>query len=407
MKTRAGTRTEELFDLIVEAAPNATVMVDRDGRIVLVNTQTVNAFGYAREELLGQRVEMLVPERFRAALPGQREGFLISPQAHSMGAARALYGLRKDGSEIPIEIRLNPVSTADGVFALAVIIDVTERRRAEEATRNLATVIDSSDDAVIGNDLDGILRSWNKAAERIFGYSAEESIGRPMTLLVPPERLHEEEESLARLRRGEQLGHFETERVCKDGRRINVAATISPMRDTAGRVTGASSVARDVTERRRAEAALREQQFRVRAILDHSFQFIGMLSPQGVLLEGNRAALKFAGVEEGDVIGKWFWETPWWRHSVELQDRLRAAIARAASGEFIRFEATHPSPSGHLHYMDFSLSPVTDSAGKVVMLIPEGRDITERKRNEQREAVHHAVTRVLAEAGSLQEAISR
>src|SRR5262249_3593609 len=158
-------------------------------------------------------------------------------------------------------------------------------------------------------------------------------------------------------------------RVCKNGRRLDVSVTISPILDTAGQVTGASSVARDITERKRAEAALREQEFRVRAILDHTFQFIGMLSPEGILLEGNRTALEFAGVQERDVIGKWFWETPWWSHSVDLQDRLRAAIARAAAGEFVRFEVTHPSPSGNLHWVDFSLNPVADSSGKVVMII--------------------------------------
>src|SRR5215831_15015156 len=149
MKTLAGSLVGELFDLVVEAAPNAMALVDPDGRIVLVNALTVGVFGYAREELLGRRVEMLVPGLFRAAHPDKREGFFTSPQAHSAGAACSLYGLRKDGTEVPIEIRLNPISTTDGVFVLAGILDLTERRRAEEATRNLAAIVESSDDAII------------------------------------------------------------------------------------------------------------------------------------------------------------------------------------------------------------------------------------------------------------------
>jgi len=378
-----GTRSEDLLRVAVEAAPNAMVMVDRDGGIVLVNAQTERLFGHSREELLGQPVEILVPERFRTAHPEKRKGFFVAPQTRSMGAGRDLFGLRKDGLEVPIEIGLNPITTAGGTFALAAIIDITERRRAEEVSRNLAAVVESSDDAIISKDLNGFIRTWNKGAETIFGYTAEEMVGRPMILLLPPERVHEEEEILAKLRRGERVDHFETVRLRKDGQRIDVSVTISPIRDAAGLVMGASKVARDITKRRQTEAALREQEFRVRAILDHSFQFIGMLSPEGVLLEGNRSAFHFAGVEKRDVIGQPFWETPWWSHSVELQERLRDAIARAAAGEFTRFEATHPGTSGQLHYVDFSLSPVPDSSGKVVMLIPEGRDITERKRLEQ------------------------
>jgi PAS domain S-box-containing protein len=280
-----GARIEELLQLTVEASPNAMLLVDVQGRIVLANAHVTRVFGYAREELLGRPVEMLVPQEWRAVHSQQRAEFFASPQARPMGAGRYLSGLHRDGHEIPLEIGLNPISTAQGHFALAAINDLTDRRRAEQA--------------------------------------------------------------------------------------------------------------------------LRDQELRVRAILDHTYQFIGVLSPDGILLDGNRTALKFAGVEASEVIGKRFWETPWWAHSIELQDRLRDGIRRAAGGAFVRFEATHPSASGQLHYVDFSLSPVADASGKVVMLIPEGRDITERKWREQRDAVQHAVTRVLADAGSLHDAIGR
>jgi PAS domain S-box-containing protein len=139
----------------------------------------------------------------------------------------------------------------------------------------------------------------------------------------------------------------------------------------------------DVTERKRAEQALHESERRFRAIFDQTFQFIGLMTVDGTLIEANRTALEFSGVEESDVIGKPFWETPWWIHSHELQEKLRAGIKRASDGEFVRFEATHAAADGSLHYVDFSLKPVTDESGNAVLLIPEGRDITERRRAEE------------------------
>jgi PAS domain S-box-containing protein len=407
MNTFVAPRTEALFEMVVESAPNALVMVDHSGRIVLANAQAEKMFGFPRAELLGRLVDMLVPERYRATHPEKRNSYFAAPELRSMGAGGYLFGLRKDGTEVPIEIGLNPITTNEGSFVLAIVIDITERRRAEETARNLAAIVESSDDAIIGVDLTGTVRSWNRGACIIFGYSAEEMVGQAISKLIPPDRLHVEKDILARLQQGELGDHFETVRVRKDGQRIDISVTISPICDAAGKVTGVSKVARDITERKLAEAALREQELRVLAILDHTFQFIGVLSPDGRVQLGNRTALNFAGVEASDIIGKWFWETPWWSHSPELQERLRNAIARAAGGEFVRFDSSHLDKDGRLHYVDFSLNPVTDSSGKVVMLIPEGRDITERKQSEKRNAAHHAATRILAEAASLQEAISQ
>lgn len=131
---------------------------------------------------------------------------------------------------------------------------------------------------------------------------------------------------------------------------------------------------------------LRESEEKFRAIFDHTFQFVGLMSVDGTLIEANRSALELSGIRETEVIGKLFWETPWWAHSREMQEKLRAAIEKCAQGEFVRFEATHPAIDGRLHYVDFSLKPVMDKDGNVVLLIPEGRDITDRKRAE--EAIH-------------------
>jgi PAS domain S-box-containing protein len=138
----------------------------------------------------------------------------------------------------------------------------------------------------------------------------------------------------------------------------------------------------DNTEKKKTENSVRETERKIRAVFDQTYQFIGILTPEGILTEANRSALKFSGVDESAVLGMPFWVTPWWTHSPELQAQLRQAVASAARGEFIRFEATHPAADGTLHYVDFSLKPVRDEQGKVIFLIPEGRDITDRKKIE-------------------------
>ncbi len=138
----------------------------------------------------------------------------------------------------------------------------------------------------------------------------------------------------------------------------------------------------DITELKQTEEALRESEQKFRAIFDQTFQFIGLMDSEGTLLEANRTALDFLGLEEADVLGRPFWETPWWTHSPELQERMRDAVHRGGAGEFVRFEAYHPDRDGKIHYVDFSLRPVKDSAGNVVLLIPEGHDISDRIRAE-------------------------
>ena len=259
MKSPKQSLSEEQFRLAVDAAPNAMLIVHRDGRIVFVNKQSEKLFGYSRDELLGRSVEILVPERFRADHPRLRAKFIDSPTIRMMGTGRDLYGLRKDSSEVPIEIGLNPITTAEGDFVMASISDVTERHQAEEISRNLVAIVESSDDAIISKDLHGIIRSWNQGAEQIFGYTAEEVVGKSITLLIPPERLHEELKIQQCLRQGERVDHFETVRVRKDGGQMDVSVTASPIRDSTGQITGASKIARDITDRRRAENAIAER----------------------------------------------------------------------------------------------------------------------------------------------------
>lgn len=177
---------EDTFRLLVEAAPNAIVVIDEDGAIALVNSQTEKLFGYSRDELVGQPVEVLVPARFRAGHPRLRQNFFTDARARPMGAGRDLYGLRKDGSEFPVEIGLNPIRTERGMLILSAIVDITERQRAE---RRFRLAIESAPSGMVMVDRHGHIVLVNSQAEKLFGYSRNELIGQPVEMLVP-ERFH-------------------------------------------------------------------------------------------------------------------------------------------------------------------------------------------------------------------------
>ncbi|MBV2354113.1 PAS domain S-box protein [Streptomyces sp. J2-1] len=247
---------EKRFRGLLEAAPDAMVIVDGGGVIRLVNAQAEALFGYRREELLGHPVEILVPGRFRAHHSGHRTGYAHN-EPRPMGALD-LHGLRKDGTEFPAEISLSPLETAEGLLVSAAVRDVSERKAAEARINQLAALVESSQDAILATTLDGGITYWNAAAQRLYGYSQAEAVGRNVSMLAPPERVPEIGQLLDRLGRDERVEHFEALRMTRTGSLLDVDVTLWPTRDPDGAVTGACAIVRDVGDRKRAEAELTE-----------------------------------------------------------------------------------------------------------------------------------------------------
>jgi PAS domain S-box-containing protein len=241
------------FRDLLEAAPDASVIVDETATIVLVNAQTEKLFGYDRDELIGQPVEILVPDHAKRAHEEHRDSFVDDPRARPMGAGFELYGRRKDGSEFPVEISLAPLRIDEGTLVSSSIRDVTDRRDAEIAARRLAAIVDDSYDAIISSGPDGAIATWNCGAERVFGHTSAEMVGRPIGPLIFPDDEAEERRTLDRVLAGEKVEHHEAKGLRKSGDRVELSLALSPIRDAKGTIVGASAIARDMTEAKRAQ----------------------------------------------------------------------------------------------------------------------------------------------------------
>lgn len=378
---------------IIEAAPTAIVMIDGGGRIVLINRAAETLFGYERDELLGSSVERLVPARFRDHHPTFREDYLAAPTPRPMGAGRDLHGLRKDGSEFPIEIGLNPVSTDGGTFVISAIVDISERKRHEEALRHsrerFRLIVDSSPDAVVTMGDDGKVTNWNPRAEALFGWRHDEAVGRDLAELIVPDAYRAAHRQGLRkfLATGEGplLGKpVELTAQHKDGHYMTVELTVSPLR--LGERYEFSAFIRDIAERKRMET-------RFLATVESAPVAMVMIDSGGRIVLVNKETEQLFGYRRKEMIGK----------QVEMlvpvefrgrHPRLRAGFMAAPAAR--RMGAGRDlfgvRKDGSLFPVEIGLSPIQTDEGRFVLSTIV--DITERKRLESKlQQAHEQLSR--------------
>jgi PAS domain S-box-containing protein len=239
---------------IVESSNDAIISKDLNGTVTSWNKAAEQMFGYTPEEIVGKSIAMIIPQ----AMYGDEEMILERVKKGEKVDHFHTMRMRKDGSLVEVSLTVSPIKDPSGnvIGAAKIARDITRQRETEEAALKLAAIVESSEDAIISKDLDGFVTSWNKAAEQMFGYTAEEIMGRPITTIIPPELHGDEPRILAKIRAGERIEHFETVRIRKDGERLNISLTVSPIRDDSGKVTGAAKIARDVTQQKKLEAAI-------------------------------------------------------------------------------------------------------------------------------------------------------
>jgi PAS domain S-box-containing protein len=376
---------------ILQSALDGIITMDEEGRIVDFNPAAEQLLGHRRDQVLGAAVaETIIPERFRDAHRRGLDRFLRTGKGFAVGNRLEVAALRRDGSEFQAELAVSAARMENGhVLFTGYLRDVSERKRAEQAAVHLASIVESSDDAIVSKDLDGIITTWNRGAERLFGYTAEEAIGKPITLLIPPDRLDEEPRIIERIRRGERVDHYETVRRRKDGSLIDISLTVSPMRDRNGRIVGASKIARDITERKLAEARLRESERRLQDLLTAIPAAIYTTDAQGRITYYNQAAVDLAG--RTPTLGSDEWCVTWklyWPDGTPMpHDQCPMAVALREGRPIRNVEAVAERPDGvRIPFIPYP-TPLRDESGNIVGAINMLVDVSERKQAETQQRI--------------------
>jgi len=400
------------YEKAVEGSEEMIVVVDREYRYVLANRAFLNHRSLRREQVIGHSVpeilnqgvfETVVKEKLDECFQGKVVTYELKYKYPKLG-------------ERDVSISYFPIEGPHGVErAVCVLQDITERKRAQAALAKLAAIVESSDDAILSKDSNGVITSWNAGAQRMFEYTEVQAVGRPITIIIPPELQNEETQILRRLRAGEHIQHYETIRLTKAGKRVNVALTISPMKDSEGRVVGASKIVRDITERKRVEAALQRSEAEAKARAEELAVILdavpGMAliarDPVGETITGSHVAYELLRVPYGANISKSAPEGERPSHFRIVRDGQELPPSElpmqkaAATGQEVReSEVTLLFDDGTSRDVFGNAAPLLDREGKVRGAVGVFVDITERKRAEQAlqesQAALARVTRIVA-----------
>jgi PAS domain S-box-containing protein len=365
---------------IIGSAMDSIVTVDSDHRIVMFNGAAEKMFRCTAAEVIGQPLDRFIPPGFRSTHSQDIRKFgETDVTTRTMAATRPVNGLRSDGEEFPLEASISQIEVGGQKLYTVIMRDITDRQLAQETAAKLASIVESSHDAIISKTLDGIITSWNLSAQKLYGYSAEEVLGRAIAILAPSEISDEIDTILERLMRGDPIEDFETERITKEGKRISVSLTISPIRGSSGAVGGWSTIARNITERNRSEEARRASELRYRRLFESAKDGILILNAEtGQIVDANPYIMNALGYAYEELLGKELWEIGFFRDASEA----RKAFAELQVSGYVRYEDLPLKTRGGLTIeveVVANVYPVGDA--KVIQC--NIRDVTERKSGER------------------------
>ena len=371
--------SEEQYRVLFEMSPMPTWIFDLETLAFLaVNEAAVRHYGYSRKEFLAMTVNDIRPPEDVPAFFEMLEEWKQDPW-DAKYSSRPLRHWKRDGTNVDVEVTWRPIIFRGRPAGLVMSRDVTERKRASEKLSELASIAEFAEYAIIGKALEETLSSWNPGAEKMYGYSAEEVMGRPISILAPPDRTDEMPSILKKIRQGESVAPLETKQLTKDGALIDVSVTVSPIKDSAGQVTGASVIARNITELKRAEEELRESEMRFRSVAQSANEGIISADSAGQIISWNKGAEIIFGYSEEEALGR--------KLEILMPERFRPAHTKA-------LQALHEGAEPRLSGRTIELAGLKKSGSEFPMELSLGywkkgeevfftgivRDITDRKR---------------------------